>query len=173
MIRAENAYYPVFQSPVIHRYTYTDAETVIQGRLVSPVSDRTMRTLLTTGCNGTLRSEFADSAAVYQTVTWEDTNGNTNTLTSEPIPSRPGYYRIVWNGVVMTSSQSSRPYEFCLRTDYITLTADGYVAGGRIFYRGYYSPTQTFTDSWTLSNCKLEAQTWEQTEKMHHIEQSE
>lgn len=170
MFRVENAYRLTVVAPVVHTYTYSDAETTVQHDTVSPVSrEHPLRTQLSTGYSACLWGEFEDSATVHQTVTWEDTNGNTNTLGSTPVPGRPGYYYIMYNGAAQTSSQSRQPYDFCLRTDSISPSADGYTAGGRIFYRGYHSPTESFTDSWTLTGAKLAPLAWTQNEKTHLI----
>lgn len=170
MIHVENAYRLNVIAPTTHNYIYTDAETTVQHDTVSPVSrEHPLRTQLSTGAAACLWGEWADSATVLQAVEWEDTNGNTHTLGSTPVPGRPGYYYMIYDGVTQTSSQSSQPYDFCLRTDSITLTAGGYVAGGLIFYRGYYSPTESFTDSWTLTGAKLAPLAWTQNEKIHSI----
>lgn len=173
MFQVENAYRLNVIAPTTHNYSYTDAETVVQHDTVSPVSrTNPLRTQLSTGYAACLSNEWADSATVHQYVEWEDSNGNTNTLGSVPVPGRPGYYYMIWNGVVRTSSQSSQPYDFCIRTDYAVLSGSEYVSGGRVFYRGYYSPTRTFTDSWTLNSAKLAPLAWSQDEKMHNITMS-
>ena len=170
MFRVENAYRLIVVAPVVHTYTYSDAETTVQHDTVSPVSrEHPLRTQLSTGYSACLWGEFSDSATVHQYVEWEDSNGNTNTLGSVPVPSRPGYFYIARNGVPWTSSQSSQPYDFCIRTDYVSLSGNEYVSSGRIFYRGYYSPTQTFTDSYTLNAAKLAPLAWTQNEKTHLI----
>lgn len=174
MIHVENAYRLNVIAPTTHNYIYTDAETTVRHDTVSPVTrTNPLRTELSSGFAACLYDEFADSATVHDYIEWEDTDGNTHTLAQRSMTEwNPAYYQIVYDGTPETFAYSFGKWDFCLRTDSITLTANGYVAGGRIFLRGYREGGGTMGDSWTLSNAKLSSLAWSQDEKIHTMTMS-